>query len=61
MCLRSSSSVKQIPYTRSGKKVEIAVTRLLNGDRVDNREALANADALDEIAATAALFDQPDP
>ncbi len=49
-------AVNQIPYTRSGKKVEIAVTRLLNGDRVDNREALANADALDEIAEIPALF-----
>ena len=49
-------AVDQVPYTRSGKKVEIAVTRLLNGDSVDNREALSNPEALDAIAATPELF-----
>lgn len=39
-----------IPYTRSGKKVELAVARLLNGAaRADNRESLANPQALDDI------------
>jgi acetoacetyl-CoA synthetase len=36
-----------IPRTASGKKVEIAVTRLLAGEDVPNREAIANPAALD--------------
>ena len=36
-----------IPRTISGKKVEIAVTRLIHGDPISNRDALANPDALD--------------
>ncbi len=43
-------AVPDIPYTRSGKKVELAVARLINGSaRSDNRDALANPDALDRI------------
>ncbi len=43
-------AVPDIPYTRSGKKVELAVARLLNGSaRADNRDALANPEALDAI------------
>ena len=42
--------VPDIPYTRSGKKVELAVARLLNGSaRTDNRDALANPQALEQI------------
>lgn len=42
--------VSDIPYTRSGKKVELAVARLLNGSaRADNRDAMANPEALDGI------------
>jgi acetoacetyl-CoA synthetase len=36
-----------IPRTISGKKVEIAVTRLIHGDPIPNRDALANPEALD--------------
>jgi acetoacetyl-CoA synthetase len=44
--------VPDIPYTRSGKKVELAVARLVNGSaRSDNRDALANPEALDAIQA----------
>jgi acetoacetyl-CoA synthetase len=44
-------AVPDIPYTRSGKKVELAVARLLNGSaKADNRDALANPEALDSIA-----------
>lgn len=43
-------AVDDIPYTRSGKKVELAVARLLRGDTVDNRGALANPETLDRIA-----------
>ncbi|MCS4503282.1 acetoacetate--CoA ligase [Arhodomonas aquaeolei] len=49
-------AVDQIPYTRSGKKVELAVTKILRGDTVNNREALANPESLDEIAAIDELF-----
>ncbi|SFL94773.1 acetoacetate--CoA ligase [Marinobacter zhejiangensis] len=48
--------VADIPYTRSGKKVELAVARLINGAaRSDNRDALANPDALDQIREQLAL------
>ncbi|TGN39410.1 acetoacetate--CoA ligase [Marinobacter confluentis] len=42
--------VPDIPYTRSGKKVELAVARMINGSsKADNRDALANPEALDRI------------
>lgn len=42
--------VPDIPYTRSGKKVELAVARLINGsNKADNRDALDNPEALDRI------------
>jgi len=42
--------VPDIPYTRSGKKVELAVARLINGsNKADNRDALGNPEALDRI------------
>jgi acetoacetyl-CoA synthetase len=42
--------VPDIPYTRSGKKVELAVARMINGStKADNRDALANPEALDQI------------
>ena len=40
--------VKDIPYTRSGKKVEVAVIRALSGDRIENLGALANPECMDE-------------
>jgi len=42
--------VTAIPYTISGKKVEIAVTRMIHGEKVPNRDALANPAALDQYA-----------
>lgn len=39
----------EVPYTISGKKVEIAVTKILNGEAIDNREALANPKSLDQF------------
>lgn len=41
--------ITEIPYTISGKKVEIAVTKILNGEKVDNKEALANPGSLDQF------------
>ena len=40
-------SVDDIPYTLSGKKVEIAVKKIVDGENVFNRDALANPDSLD--------------
>jgi acetoacetyl-CoA synthetase len=42
-------AVKEIPRTISGKKVEIAVTKILNGEEVDNKDALANPHSLDQF------------
>ena len=39
--------VKDIPYTISGKKVEIAVQKVIHGEEVKNRDALKNPDALE--------------
>ena len=39
--------VDDIPYTISGKKVEMAVQRILHGEDVLNRDALKNPEALD--------------
>ena len=36
-----------IPRTKSGKIVEIAVRKLINGESIDNIEALANPEILD--------------
>lgn len=44
--------VSQLPRTRSGKATEIAVSRLVNGQDVPNREVMANPEALDEIQQT---------
>ena len=42
--------VSDIPRTRSGKIVELAVTEVVHGRPVKNLEALANPEALDEFA-----------
>ncbi len=41
-------SVKDIPYTRSGKKVELAVTRIINGRENTHLDALRNPECLTE-------------
>jgi len=40
-------AVPAVPYTLNGKKVEIAVTRVIHGEEVKNREALANPESLE--------------
>ena len=40
--------VTDVPYTFSGKKVESAITNIMNGRPVTNRDALVNAGCLDE-------------
>jgi acetoacetyl-CoA synthetase len=42
--------VSDIPRTRSGKIVELAVQRIIDGEPARNREALANPKALDLFA-----------
>lgn len=39
--------IKEIPYTASGKKVEVAVKRILAGEHIKSRGALANPNSLD--------------
>jgi acetoacetyl-CoA synthetase len=41
--------VKEIPRTISGKKVEIAVSKILNSEAVENKDALANPHSLDQF------------
>jgi acetoacetyl-CoA synthetase len=43
--------VSDIPRTRSGKIVELAVRDVVHGRAIVNREALANPDALDLFAS----------
>ena len=38
---------KGIPYTINGKKVEIAVKKIIQGEDVTNRDALENPDVLE--------------
>ncbi len=40
-------AIADIPYTISGKKVELAVKRVIHGEPVVNRDALANPESLD--------------
>ncbi len=42
-------AVDDIPRTRSGKIVELAVTEVVHGRPVKNLEALANPEALDQF------------
>jgi acetoacetyl-CoA synthetase len=39
--------INDIPYTISGKKVELAVKKIIQGEEVKNRDALKNPEALD--------------
>jgi len=45
--------VTDVPYTFSGKKVESAITNIMNGRPVTNRDALVNAGCLDEYERVA--------
>ena len=39
--------VPEIPRTKSGKIVELAVRKIINGEEVDNKEAISNPSCLD--------------
>jgi len=41
--------VKEIPRTISGKKVEVAVSKILNREEVENQDALANPKSLEQF------------
>jgi acetoacetyl-CoA synthetase len=47
--------VPDVPRTLNGKKVEIAVTKILHGEVVTNQDALANPEALDYFKDVPAL------
>jgi acetoacetyl-CoA synthetase len=40
-------AVPDIPYTLNGKKVEIAIKKIIHGMEVKNKDALANPECLD--------------
>ncbi len=50
--------VNDIPRTISGKKVELAVTRLLQGEKIDNQDALANPEVLEEFVKIMPLLSE---
>ena len=39
--------VPEIPRTKSGKIVELAVKKIINGEEINNKEAIANPDCLE--------------
>ncbi len=45
------AAVADLPRTRSGKLVELAIADVINGRTIRNREALANPEALDALVA----------
>ncbi|MFA0015038.1 acetoacetate--CoA ligase [Vibrio lentus] len=48
-------AISDVPKTRSGKLVELAVKQVVNGKPVENIAAIANADVLDEIKRVISL------
>ena len=52
---------QEIPYTTNGKKVEVAVKRVLCGEEVKSRGSLVNPDSLDLYADMHASFLKADP
>ena len=42
-------SVTDIPYTINGKKVEIAVKNIVNGEEVENMDSISNSECLNEF------------
>ena len=49
--------VADIPRTKSGKIVELAVRRVVHGEAVNNLEALANPEALEHFRKRPELTD----
>ena len=42
-------NVKDIPRTKNGKIVELAVKNIIEGNEIKNKEALANPEVLNEF------------
>jgi acetoacetyl-CoA synthetase len=49
--------VSDIPYTRSGKKVEMAVTQAIHGEKITNLAALVNPEVMAEYVGYGASED----
>lgn len=49
--------IDEVPRTLNGKKVEVAVTRTVHGEKVSNRESLINPGALEQFRDRAELRD----
>jgi len=52
--------IADIPRTKSGKIVELAVRNIIHGEPVKNKDALANPDALDLYAGLPELSERPE-
>ena len=50
-------SIKDIPKTKNGKIVELAVRQTINGDQIKNLEALANPESLNQFKNIKALYE----
>ncbi|OEF80769.1 hypothetical protein BCU23_10160 [Vibrio splendidus] len=48
-------AISDVPKTRSGKLVELAVKQVINGKSVENLGAIANAEVLEEIKRVVSL------
>jgi len=55
-CPKHVFQVKDIPYTISGKKVEIAIKNILAGEAVSNIQALKNPESLNEFKEIASAL-----
>ena len=49
--------VPEIPRTKSGKIVELAVRKVINGEELNNKEAIANPKSLDFFKNLSQLLD----
>ena len=49
MLPRKIIQIKDIPRTKSGKIVELAVKNIIEGNEIKNKEALANPESLSQF------------
>ena len=49
--------VKDIPRTKNGKIVELAVKNIIEGNTIKNKEALANPEVLEEYTQIKELYE----
>ena len=57
MCQKKIISILEIPKTKNGKLVELAVKQSVEGDRIKNLEALANPDSLKQFKNIKELYE----